>query len=380
MLRSYRRWWGPLFGLLLALPLMAMVLAPTARSVDRRELRPVAAWPALPGGRGDWRRLPSRIDAYLADHFGFREQLLLAEARISQGILKNGSDQVLFGRDGWLFYRLEGNLKQAAGLLLRRDNVAETADTLASIARTVEARGARFLVAIPPSSATIYGDLLPKWARNRGRETEYDLLLAALAARGVTAVDLRPHLRDVTRIAQTYSRYDTHWNPRGALEAFNVVAAAAGHPDWRMDPDVVLVDAPWAGGDLARMIGIEDVVSETAPILRDFRPERQAPPTPKPTPFVLAGDRPGPTVLVIGDSFTRGFFPPFVLAHAGRLAWIHHEGCTLDWRWVEEVDADEVWWMPTERILLCRPGAVPAGFAGEVEIAGPAKTAPREPR
>ena len=60
-------------------------------------------------------------------------------------------------------------VRQSAGLILRVQRVAETADKLAAINSALAARGIRLLVASPPNSATIYEDQLPTWARDRGR-------------------------------------------------------------------------------------------------------------------------------------------------------------------------------------------------------------------
>lgn len=365
MLNRHRRYLAPLLWAILSLPLLVMLLAPDPATIDHREARALAAWPALPDGFSSWRRLPDRIDDYLADHFGLRGPMLRGETLVAQRLLRNGNDNVLIGPDGRLFYRAYEVLQQSAGESLRAGRVEETADTLAQVARSLQARGVRFLVAVPPSAATIYDAALPEWARNAGRTTEYDLLLGALATRGVAAVDLRPGLRAAAEHEPVYHRYDTHWNKRGALEAFDVVADATGHPNWRLDPGATLMPAQRAGGDLARMLGIDDVVQEPAPVLRNSRPEFEVDDAGQRTPFTLTANHAGPTVLVVGDSFTRSFFPPMVLAHAGRFAWIHHQGCTLDWNWVEAVGADEVWWMPTERILLCQPGAAPAGLEPE---------------
>ena len=60
-----------------------------------------------------------------------------------------------------------------------------------------------------------------------------------------------------------YYRHDSHWAPRGALAAFHAIVEADGHPDWRFDQASVL--APFTnrkGGDLARMLGVQDNVTE----------------------------------------------------------------------------------------------------------------------
>ena len=102
---------------------------------------------------------------------------------------------MLIGRDGRMFYLGEESVRQSAGLLVRDQRVAEAADMLARMNEELRARGIRFLVAPPPNGATIYQDDLPHWAQNAGKPTEYDLLLAKLAAKGVPAVDLRPAVK-----------------------------------------------------------------------------------------------------------------------------------------------------------------------------------------
>jgi alginate O-acetyltransferase complex protein AlgJ len=67
---------------------------------------------------------------------------------------------------------------------------------------------------------------------------------------------------------------------------------------------------------------------------------------------VLSGG-PGPTIMVIGDSFTE-LFPAMLLQHAGRVVWINHRRCGFDRKWIDVYRPDEVWWMPTERFLTCK--------------------------
>ena len=39
-----------------------------------------------------------------------------------------------------------------------------------------------------------------------------------------------------------------------------------------------------------------------------------------------------------------------------------HLVCGFDWNEVEKYRPDEVWWMPTERFLVCLPGVKPKGL------------------
>ena len=113
---------------------------------------------------------------------------------------------------------------------MRDHRVSDTVDIIARMNAALKARGVKFLVALPPNAATIYADDLPEWAKNRGRRTEYDLLLDGLAAHGVPAVDLRPAVEAARSGGPVYYKHDLHWTARGALAAFNAIVEADGRP------------------------------------------------------------------------------------------------------------------------------------------------------
>jgi len=135
------------------------------------------------------------------------------------------------------------------------------------------------------------------------------------------------------------------------------------HSDWQLDPASVLgPPLTIIGGDLARMLGIEAAVSETDQLLtlppgtRTLFESGQYP------IYLATVDRPGPTMMIIGDSFTVDLFAPMLLRHAGQVAWLYHDLCGFDWKWIEQFHPDEVWWMPTERFIVCKRGSHPNGL------------------
>ena len=87
--------------------------------------------------------------------------------------------------------------------------------------------------------------------------------------------------------------------------------------------------------------------------------------------FIQTFDKPGPKILIFGDSLTLDFFPPMLLQHVGSVIWVHHEYCGFDWRVIDEIRPDEVWWMPGERIFLCQHS--PIGFPQATKGAGEEK-------
>ncbi len=361
MLSRSHRWWIVLVMLLLALPMAGALVSLGRSSVAADEYRDPAPAPGWPGRR-DWSKWPRRADAYLQDRFGLRHWLVLANSIIRYE-LGSGNDDVLIGGQGRLFYLSDGALAQSAGRLMRPQWLDTTVSVLTEMHRALAARGARLLVAVPPNATTMEQADLPGWARADGRPTEYQRFFAMLAARGIAAVDLRPSLAAVARFGKAYYRHDTHWTPLGALAGFNAVVSADGRPDWRVPLDEVKPDGIRRGGDLARMLGLGNWLTESEQSLDlpggftykllhggDFQT------------FVATADHPAPTIMIVGDSFTQEFFLSPVMQHAGRLVWTHHQLCGFDWSLVDQFHPDEVWYMPTERFMPCPPGRRPSGL------------------
>ena len=365
MLFRYRRFFAPAAFALLVTPLLVGVTLPDGEASVLKEGRRPAPLPHPPASLAAALSLPGEIDAYLKDRFGLRRVLIRAHRDLTRPVLASGDGPVLIGRDGRMFYLGDEMVRQSAGLVLRDQKVSDVVDLLAQMKAELTRRGVKLLVATPPNSSTIYQDDLPVWAQNRGRKTEYDLLLQNLAAREVETVDLRPALIAARSGGKVYLMHDTHWTDRGALAAFNAIVEVDGHPDWRLDPESALAPPTQRqGGDLFRMLGLEDRATETVEELKLARKARPRVLSDDAAPdYVLESDEPGPTILILGDSFTQSYFPPLISQHAGRVIWLHYRHCAFDWRLIEEFRPDEVWWMPTERGLYCEPGARPANFA-----------------
>jgi alginate O-acetyltransferase complex protein AlgJ len=363
MLLRYRRFWCVLTLVMVCIPMFSGLLTDLPAKIRAEEFREPAPLPDLPRNIAQLRAFFPALDAWLRDHFGLRHWLIHLQSTLVHDWLQSSSDKVLIGRDGWLFFRGDQMLQQSAGLLVRTDRVAETAQTIVQIRDALAARGIGFLFAPPPSSSTIYPDELPEWARNPGRQTEYGLLVRQLAARGVQTVDLRPALLAERSAGPIYRAHDTHWTPRGALAAYNATALAAGHGEWRLMPSTELsgsVDV--FGGDLARLLGIDSNVAESVePFSRAPGPEERFGESQEKATMFRAGSA-DPTILVIGDSFTLEFFAPLFAAHAVGFAWTHHNNCVFDWKWIDRFRPIQIWWMPNERAILCGPGGQPIGM------------------
>jgi alginate O-acetyltransferase complex protein AlgJ len=376
MLRRHRRFSALAVFLLLAAPLVVGLVKPDSAASILKEGRNPTPAPSAPDSPGDWLTLPKEIDAYLKDHFGLREKMIRLHKDLTKPLFGDSNTIAVIGASGRMYAVPDDMLAQSAGHAFRPQKVAEAVDMIVAMNDALARRGVKFLVALPPNSSTIYQDDVPSWARNPGRKTEYDLLLEELAARGVKTVDLRPALKKARASGATYLLNDLHWNVTGAVAGFNAVVEADGHPNWEIDPSSAI--GPMVeekGGDIATLAGVADKAVEATeslilkPVGRDEQlshgVEGRIEAARDMVDHVIVSGRSGPTIMVIGDSFTVGYFPLFLSQHVGRAVWLHHNYCGFDWASIDKIRPDEVWWMPVERYLVCRPGQHPRGLSGD---------------
>src|SRR5947209_18617045 len=361
LLAPHRRYWCLLLLALLAAPMALQMFEPAAVSSEG-EARMLSPAPAWPWSLHQWRALPRQLDRYLADHFGLRDKLVHAHGWLRYAVDLPRDLRVVIGRDNYLFLNGDGTIEQSTGKWLRADQIAKFAEHAVALNAHLAAKGASLIVAIPPNGSTINRARLPAWAGEAPDITEYDLMMRALAARGVAAVDLRPILM-APSAGPTYRRTDTHWTKLGALIAFNAVVRTAHKPDWAIDPARALRGFERVeGGDLARLLAISaDVTDEDAAI--DLSSLGPAPPpaTAIATQFESGGDlvetgRDGPTIVVIGDSFTRVFWQNYFALRAGRYVWMHHELCGFKLSLLDEYAPALVILAPVERQMFCAGG------------------------
>ena len=364
LLTRFRR---PLILAVLAVlvaPLIAMPFLPS-KTVSLEENRRLAPAPALPTTPGEWRKLPRAIDAWLADHFGFRDPLMRTAAQLQRRLGGEGATATaVTGRQGQMF--LVDGLLRATGQEVDPTRAADYAAFVCEAKARLP--GVTVVASLAPSPAEIMPDLAPDWAGPARSPTEYDLILKGLARCGVTSVDLRPVLRTARGEGQVYRQLDSHWSLRGSLMAYREIVQALGQPGWRIDPQalswgVVALD----NGDLPRLAGqpqaperveIHDRTALPPGVGRSPIPGLQTRSAPA---FLIDTGKPGPTVLIVGDSFTADPLPPYFAPFVGTLAWVHEDRCAFDWRVMTKVKPDYVVFLPAAREAVCG-GARPAHF------------------
>lgn len=362
LLFAYRRWWGLLFTLILFLPMAGHVL-PDVPGPVRPTVAPAERW---------WERAGERLDPYINAHFGFRGAIMAANAAYSRAFHSTRARPLVIGDNGQLYYTGDKALEQSLGLVVRPQPLVQLGDVVQRLDAFLKARGAKLVFASPPNNATVLHEDLPDWAEAQMRKpTELDIVNEDLGRRGVITADLRPVLRAGMKDGPVYLRTDSHWNQRGALLAFNAIMEAAGRKDLAVPPAQALGPLkPYPTGDLARYLGEasptgdRDYVALNPPPPARLTPITGVMPVRPPSdpfqPYAYSTGHDGPSIMVIGDSFSQHYWTRLLEARAGRLAWMHNNACKFDWDAVAAFKPDILIYAPVERSLPCR--GAPAGM------------------
>lgn len=270
-------------NLLLTLLFLAFICAPgfeywadldrTPRAAENRNPAPTPEWPKTFAA---WTAFTAAAQAYVDDHFGFRDRLLQWNNTFKTALLGvPSSHDVILGKDGWLFLR---NDVYARGFKVLEDfrridpyspaELAQARRIFEERAAWSAARGVRYLLVVMPNKETIYAEHMPDYITRIGRHSRLDQLMAELSAsETVQALDLRPTLFAAKERERVYDKTGTHWNQRGAFAADRVIARrlARWFPAVRPHSERAArrYSVVTKGGGLAMLLGQRDRFPET---------------------------------------------------------------------------------------------------------------------
>lgn len=265
--------------------------------------------PAVPMG---WEAL---LDGRMTQTFekNFDQRLparpaLIAAANSAQYVIKRGAgDQVRVGREEWLFLAEEVQYHKDGDANLRA-----RAEMVGQVARKLEQRGVKLVVAVVPDKARIYesrlaGGEMPDYAKRR-----YADFLGRIRSAGVIAPDLATPLTvAASKQEKLYYSTDTHWNQNGARLVARELAATIGRlgvslPEERFATSVSK-PAGKRPGDLLKLMGLTAVPDAVRPNADVEEPVTTVSTAPA-AEMSLFGDA-TPPVTLVGTSFSlRGNF------------------------------------------------------------------------
>lgn len=207
---------------ILLVPFLGMSFWATDRTTENTTL---SEWPAfVKDGEPNINYLEDMGD-YFEDHFAFRLQMLTANAMIwSKGFDTSTTDQVVTGKDDWLYF--SGTMDDYTGRDLLSDRELKAiVHNLSLMDSYVEFCGGRLIVTVAPNKNTLYNSAMPYYYQ-KGETSNLERLVPLLEEAGIEYVDLTETFQNEDEVL--YFKRDSHWNNKGALLAYNTVMDAMG--------------------------------------------------------------------------------------------------------------------------------------------------------
>ncbi len=334
------------------------------------ENRKLAEKPALQFDAPGIRAFPKAFEAYFNDHLGFRNALIRCQDWIKFRYLGvAGNPKVLLGKEDWLYLAGDSLTYKLAASPLTDEQLARWKEWLESRREWLAKRNIRFLVVVAPTKSSVYPEHLPDWVRKANPQTRWEQLREYLAQRSdVPVLDLTETLLQEKKQHQVFFQTDSHWNGIGAfagaqtilstLQREGVLPAQAG-------PRYLLDRSGTHKGDLAKMLGIENHIVESSPLMvpedrgaYDFRQKPEGIITWDPDrkdhlPFAIEnGTVKGPNAVFFHDSFGDGL-TEYLAVGFKRIVFVH-TGRGFDTTLIEHEKPDVVVWQMVERYLQLR--------------------------
>lgn len=300
------------------------------------------------------KKFPAKFANFYGENFGLRDHLVRAHAVGTYRLLRESpSDQVWFGRDGWLYYAKDSSDDDYRSLKpFTVTELERWRQVLEERAAWLAKRNAKFVVVWACDKHMIYPEYLPAGLRRGNAPYRVDVLADCLAKySSLTQVALHEPLR-AAKSDRLYHRTDTHWNDRGAYVGYREILAKLG-----MTPlDYAPVEVTGAGWDLTRMVKLPDLIPEE---------DRQLQPKFTRRAKIVDIDRPDPTwnvgrvalevddgnlprLVMFRDSFGSALVP-FLAEHFSRSLFLWQYD--FDPATIEREKPDVVIWLMTSRRL-----------------------------
>ena len=270
------------FVLSLMVPALVMLAARAGRPIQARVTTEPA--PAFGPGLKKMIGYPWAYCAWFRDHFGLRRCLIRWHARMQMGVFNvSSSKEVIVGKNGWLYYSGDNGTEIDEYRCVNPFTEAElerARQALEARQTWLARRGIQFVFMVAPDKAEVCSEHLPQWLKRVGTQSRLDQLISYLRAHStINVLDVRPALLAAKERRPVFYKTDTHWNEFGAFIAYQQLAQKlrASFPEYKPESlaDYDLVEADRPGGDLARLLGMQDQIQEKVVRLCPLKP-RQA--------------------------------------------------------------------------------------------------------
>lgn len=224
------------------------------REGETEENRTLADFPALTPE--NFSRIPSQLEDWLGDHAPFREQWIEAYADLNFDLFGSvDNDQVIVGKDGWLFYTGDWTLEELSGVpSFTEEQMAQILEGLLAVREKYVEDPEHFAVFLAPDKEKIYQEYLPDGYKNRTGFSQAAALVAYI--RDHSDIKVVYPIEELEAAAKAegdrpiYYKTDTHWNRLGAFVGVQELLGEFGFPKASL-ASLTIEDGETRAGDLA---------------------------------------------------------------------------------------------------------------------------------
>lgn len=167
----------------------------------------------------------SDLATWMSDHFFGRQELISAHNYLTSVFFgHSGTDSVVLGKDGWLFFtETVGSYTGSEGMSDR--DLYGAARNLYLIQEYCNANGMEFRFMLAPNKNSLYPQFMPDFGAIN-ESTDAQRLYQLLQEMGVAYIDLFDAFRDQEEVL--YFAHDSHWNSKGAALGADLIIDAFG--------------------------------------------------------------------------------------------------------------------------------------------------------
>ena len=156
------------------------------------------------------------FEKYFNDNFGFRDDLIRLKNQIDYTFF-HYSDEVLIGKDNWLFYKEEVERDEVKLEKLNDAHFIDIQNKILALNERLKKGGITFVVMPIPEKNSVYPELMTQNTTKRPRITRLTAFLAFFESHPEIIVMNVPRiLEQEKQNNQLYLKTDFHWNDIGA--------------------------------------------------------------------------------------------------------------------------------------------------------------------
>lgn len=218
---------------------------------------------------------PKKYENYYNDNLAFKNEIRTKYSEILYDNFNMSSNKkVIVGKDGWLFYNSSGDGDSMNDYRRVNSYSVEVKEkiknNLISMHDKLKDRGSKLFVFVAPNKENIYSEFMPDMINinKEKEETPTDELINYLnETTDLNIIYPKQVLIDSKKIADTYYKYDTHWNDYGAyigtIELMKVIK-----PSFKVSK--INIQKKDVSGDLANMILMLNKLVNKEPFVSNF--------------------------------------------------------------------------------------------------------------